>query len=242
MPVLNEDENLKLILKLFKPLITVPHEILVIYDDSKDNSIPVVKKISKGYKEVKGILNTKGRGVVNAIRCGINESKGGYILITPADEFGSLFLMPNFISLIGKYDFVNTSRYIKGAGTMGDKILKHSLSYLVNKLYTLLTKYREITDYSCGIKMFNRKILSKIDIESNPNGWAFAVELSIKACLQNLKIKEIPYVSLNRLYHRKSNFSYRTWGKEYARWFLWGVKQSFYSKIQKIILQINKIL
>jgi glycosyltransferase involved in cell wall biosynthesis len=233
MPVKNEDKNLEIVLRLFKPLTTVPYEILVIYDNINDNSIPVIKKISKEYKEVKGILNNTGSGVVNAIKCGINKSQGEYFLITPADEFGSIFLMPSFLACMDKYDFVNASRYIKGAGTMGDQILKHSLSYLINKLYHLFTRYNKITDYSCGIKMFNRKVLSRIAIESNPIGWAFAVELSIKACIEGFKIKEIPYVSLNRLYNCKTSFSFRVWSKEYARWFLWGIKQSFLNKNSK---------
>ncbi len=227
MPVKNEDKNLGIVLKLFKPLITVPHEILVIYDDINDNSIPAIKEISREYKEVEGVLNDKGNGVVTAIKCGINKSQGEYLLITPADEFGSIFLMSKFLFYMDKYDFVNASRYIKGAGTMGDPMLKHLLSYLANKLYHFITNYNEITDYSCGIKMFHRKVLSRIDIESDSVGWAFAVELSLKACIEGLKIKEIPYVSLNRLYNCKANFSFRTWGKEYARWFLWGIKQPF---------------
>ncbi|GAI53997.1 unnamed protein product, partial [marine sediment metagenome] len=67
------------------------------------------------------------------------------------------------------------------------------LNYLGNiffsNLISILTRKR-ITDASSGMRAFNKKILSELNIKSNGLNWE--VEMTTKVLKKNLKIKEVP--------------------------------------------------
>src|SRR6266851_6996462 len=76
LPVRNEGINLRIMLKILRAVVDVPHEVLVVYDSANDDSIAVVNDVRQIYPELKGIQNTLGLGVVNAIRAGVAASEG----------------------------------------------------------------------------------------------------------------------------------------------------------------------
>src|SRR5256884_7636492 len=86
LPVRNEGINLRIMLKILRAVVDLPHEVLVVYDSTGDDSIAVVDDVHKIYPELRGIQNTLGNGVANAIRSGVASSEGDVILIFAADE------------------------------------------------------------------------------------------------------------------------------------------------------------
>src|SRR5436190_23169269 len=74
LPVRNEGINLRIMLKILRAVVDLPHEVLVVYDSATDDSIPVVEEVRENYPELRGIHNTLGNGVVNAIRSGVASS------------------------------------------------------------------------------------------------------------------------------------------------------------------------
>ena len=236
IPVRNEGINLKIMLKILSAIIEVPHEILVVYDSLDDNSIPVVNNIQKIYTQIKGVHNKLGRGVLNAVRTGIKEAKGDYILITAADDIGPVMAIEDMISLMDKgCRVVSCTRYAHNGRVLGGSIIGRPLSKVINKLFYWLC-FSAFTDATIGIKMFRRNIFNKIKLESKPIGFAFAFELAIKAQLANKKLGEVPVVSLNRLYGRKASFA-MPWVREYSKWFFYGLKN-----INKMIKTRNNII
>ena len=77
LPVRNEGLNLKIMLQILRAVVEESHEVLVVVDNAEDKSIPVVEKIQPNYPELKWVLNTKGPGVVNALRAGVEAAEGG---------------------------------------------------------------------------------------------------------------------------------------------------------------------
>ena len=77
--------------------------------------------------------------------------------------------------------------------------------------------------------MMKKEVWKKIKLEAKPIGWAFAFELSIKVFLENYKITEVPFKSVDRLFGGSSTFKPWSWFNEYLKWFFWG-----YKKIRKI--------
>ena len=75
----------------------------------------------------------------------------------------------------------------------------------------------KIKDPTNGFRMFSRKLLNIIPIESK-DGFAYSIELLIKAKRLNLKIIELPSVWIERE-DRKSSFKIFKWAKEYLKWF-----------------------
>ena len=206
LPVFNEGINLKIMLKILKATIEVPHEIIVVYDIESDDSIPVVKDVQKNYPNLKLVHNKIGRGVVNAIKSGVNAAYGDYILILVADDVGPVLAVEDMLYLMDKgCDFVSTTRYAYGGRRYGGSLISRVLSKIANKLFIYLAG-SSITDCTCGIKIFRKEVFNKINFECKPIGWAVALEFSIKVQMSNWKLGEVPIISINRFYCGKFTF------------------------------------
>lgn len=223
LPVRNEGINIQLMLKILEAILSLPHEILVIYDDRHDETIPVIKKIRSRYPNVKPVLNTFGKGVINAIKAGVQESKGKYILLLAVDDVGPTLAIEDMIRLMDKgCDLVSCTRYKYGGRRLGGFLIEALLSQLGNKLFGLLCG-SALSDSTTGFKLFRKDIFKTIMLESNPIGWAVVFEIAIKAQVNGLKLGEVPIISIDRLYGGKSSFMAIKWMKEYLRWFLYGI-------------------
>ncbi|MCG6538446.1 MAG: glycosyltransferase, partial [Syntrophales bacterium LBB04] len=227
LPVRNEGINLKIMLKILRAVVEEPHEVIVIHDTANDDSIPVVREVQKNYPELFLVHNTLGRGVVNAIKAGVESAKGKYILIFAADEVGPVLAIEDMISLMDdNCDFVSCTRYAHGGRRLGGSWIGGFLSRSANRLFHCLSR-SPFSDATTGIKMFRRDVFHKLNLECRPIGWAVAFEMAIKAQHMGLRLGEVPIVSIDRLYGGESTFRLGPWVGEYSRWFFWGLRRSW---------------
>jgi dolichol-phosphate mannosyltransferase len=230
MPVKNDGLNLTIMLKILKAVVDVPHEVLVVVDRADDNSLTVVDTMSPEYPKIRAVHNTLGAGIVNALRAGVSQARGTYVLIFAADEVGPVLAIDDMIALMEQgCDFVSCTRYAYGGRRLGGSWIGGMLSRLANWLFCRLSGCR-LTDATTGIKMFRPALVEQLHLEARPIGWAVAFEMGIKAQLAGLKLGEVPIVSIDRLYGGKSTFVLGPWASEYLRWFLWGWRQSIRSR------------
>ena len=226
LPVRNEGINLRIMLKILRAVVDLPHEVLVVYDSASDDSIPVVHEVRENYPELRGIQNTLGNGVVNAIRAGVASSQGDVILIFAADEVGPVLAIEDMIELIQEgCDFVSCTRYAHGGRRLGGSLIGSVLSHTANWLFHRVAA-SPFTDATTGIKMFRKEVFPKLQLESRPVGWTVAFEMAIKAHHAGLRLGEVPIISIDRLYGGESNFRLGPWVKEYSHWFMWGMKHN----------------
>jgi dolichol-phosphate mannosyltransferase len=226
IPVRNEGMNLKFMLKILEATVDMSHETIVVYDSLDDDSVPVVKDMQTRYPQILSIHNKLGRGVLNAVRAGINAASSGYILIIAADDIGPVLAIDEMKELMDRgCDLVSATRYARGGRVLGGSFIGSRLSRLANNLsYWILGV--AFTDSTVGIKMFRRSLFDEINLEAKPIGFAFSYELSLKAQRARMKLGEVPIISINRFYGGKSSFKIYSWVKEYSKWFLWGLKHS----------------
>jgi dolichol-phosphate mannosyltransferase len=223
MPVRNEGLNLRIMLKILNAVVDVSHEVLVVVDAHDDASIPVVEEASARYAQLAIVNNTRGRGVLNALRAGVDAAHGRYILIFAADEVGPVLAIDDMIALMdGGCEFVSCTRYAHGGRRLGGSWVGGLLSRAANRLFRWFSGC-QLTDATTGIKMFTREVFHRLDLEARPVGWAVAFEMAIKAQLAGLRLGEVPIVSIDRLYGGKSTFRLGPWTVEYLRWFVWGL-------------------
>lgn len=226
IPVKNEGLNLTIMLKILKAVVDVSHEVLVVFDREGDDSVAVVESMAPVYPTIRLVHNTIGPGVLNALRAGVAQSAGRYVLIFAADEVGPVLAISDMIALMDQgCEFVSCTRYAHGGRRLGGSLIGGLLSRLANWLFCRLSGLR-LTDATTGIKMFKPELFERLGLEARPVGWAVAFEMAIKAQLAGLKLGEVPIVSIDRLYGGKSTFALRTWTSEYLRWFLWGLRQA----------------
>lgn len=230
LPVRNEGINLKIMLKILRSVVEVAHEVLVVYDRAGDDSAPVVRAMQADYPEIRAVLNSRGVGVLNALKTGVAEARGRYVLIFAADEVGPVLAIEDMLALLEQgCDFVSCTRYAHGGRRLGGSLVGGALSRLANRMFCRLSGLR-LTDATTGIKMFRRDVFEALNLEARPVGWAVTFEMAIKAQLAGLRLGEVPIVSIDRLYGGASTFAVGPWVIEYLRWFAWGLRRSMASR------------
>jgi dolichol-phosphate mannosyltransferase len=225
IPVRNEGLNLKIMLKLLPAVVEVPHEVLVVYDFPKDDSVPVIQTMRVVYPNLRGVHNTLGGGVINALRAGVQAATGEYVLIFAADEVGPVLAIDPMLELMESgCDFVSCTRYAYGGRRLGGSLVGGILSRVANLLFYHIAG-SALTDCTTGVKMFRRSVFETLNLQANPVGWAVAFEMAIKAELAGLRLGEVPIISIDRLYGGTSTFRVTPWVCEYTRWFIWGMRR-----------------
>jgi len=238
IPVKNEGINVTIMLKILNAALSCTHEILVISDSPQDETIAAVHTLAKTYPSIKSIINTKGKGVKNAITTGVQAAQGDYILIFAADEVGPVLAVDDMMHLMDQgCDLVSCTRYAHGGRRLGGSFIGGILSKAANKLlYTF--SLCAFTDATTGIKMFKKSMFQEITLTSRPIGWVALYELALKAQYQGFVLGEVPIISIDRLYGGTSTFSLNPWLWEYLKWFFWGIKHLSRKKITKPLIKI----
>lgn len=234
VPVLNEGINLKILLRILKAVVDADHEVLVVYDIEGDDSIPVVRSMQKNYPGLKLVHNKLGRGIINAIKSGVENANGDYVVIIAADDIGPPLAINDMVMLMDEgCDLVNATRYAYGGKNIGGVFFSKLFSTIANKLFYILSG-STLTDPTFGVKIFKRSMFNNLKLESKPVGWAVSFEFAIKAQLAGWRLGEVPLISLNRIYGKgKSSFKVN-WLKEYLKWFLWGARSLLFSGKRRI--------
>lgn len=223
VPVYNEGTNIKRFIYNLERSVNIKHEVLIIYDFDKDDTIPVVKKLKVKFKNVKLIKNIYGSGLIKACKTGFEKANADFLVIIPGDLADEPKTINKMYLLASKgYDIVCASRYCKGGKQLGGNFVKSFLSKLAG-LTTPLLLGIPISDLTNGFKMYKRKVLKKINIESQ-GGWEFTMEILIKAHFMGFKITETPS-TWNERSSGKSKFKLFSWLPKYIYWYFWGIVQ-----------------
>src|SRR3989344_4545809 len=124
IPTYNERENIitliSTILKIIKKS-KINGEIIVVDDNSPDETWKLVEEFGKKHKNVRLILRGKRNGLGAALKNAYDEASGDIILSIDSDFSHDPRLIPKFYSKIRNddFDFVIGSRYIKGGAMKG---------------------------------------------------------------------------------------------------------------------------
>ena len=223
IPVYNEAANIKKVLDgISRNCISIPLSIYVVYDIKNDNTIPVIERIKSKYRfPIVLVKNTRGGGVLNAIKAGIGKSKGKAVLITMADMSDDPADIPKMYRLIEKgYDIVVASRNVKGGRHLSQRSLKKFFSWFVGNSMHYITGI-PTHDVTNNFKMYRKSILNKMTIEST-GGFELAMEITVKAYSNGCKIIEIPTTWRNRT-SGKSRFQLFGWAPHYMKWYVYGI-------------------
>jgi glycosyltransferase involved in cell wall biosynthesis len=207
MPIYNEEATLRTVVE---SVFAVPLEIeLICVDDgSRDGSREILAALQSQYPQLKVCLQPKNMGKGAALRRGIQESTGDYVVIQDADleydpaEF-PLLLGP---LLQGKADVVYGSRF-SGGGPHRVLYFWHSVG---NSILTLLSNAltnMNLTDMETCYKVFRREIIQAIPIEENRFG--FEPEVTVKIAKRRLRVYEVGISYWGRTYEEGKKIGWR---------------------------------
>jgi len=216
IPVYNEKNIIKLIDYIFinsKKFLN----IYICYDNENDITIKILKK--SNYKNSSKIILLKNifKGPCEAIKTGIYSSKADALIIYPADDFHNGLLLDKMYKLfLEGYDIVCPSRFIKDGLIKNCPLVKYIIVKIISfSLYHFSNI--KIKDPTNGFRLFSKKLIEKYPIQSKL-GFAYSLELLVKANKNNYKITEIPSIWIERE-DRKSNFKIFKWAKDYLKWY-----------------------
>ena len=236
IPVYNEDENIVRLLKSLEDEIVCNFRVLICYDSESDKTLKYVKNNNVINKEILLIKNPK-QGPNSAIIEGINSSIAEIILIYMADDFENVKIINNMINLIERgNDLVMASRFIPGGNMLGAKKIKKMITVIGSYLiyYFARIPFKDCTN---SFKMFSASLKNKIKFNST-TGFTFALELTIKSYLLNLKIIEIPSIWVETK-NRKSNFKILKWLPYYIYWLLFSITKNAILKKKKFFTNLK---
>tara|TARA_Y100000768_G_scaffold277306_1_gene212748 strand:- start:746 stop:1435 length:690 start_codon:yes stop_codon:yes gene_type:complete len=208
LPTFNEKNNILLLVNLIKKVLKKNKiEIIIIDDNSPDETGLICKNKFKKDKSVNIILNKKRIGLARSIFRGILKSSKKNIVVMDTDFTHDPILIPKMLKLVNEYDIISGSRYCAG-GYMQDQIHSH-LSFFYNLLLKLILK-TQIQDNLGGYFCVSRKSLNKLPNKKIFYGYGeYFFRLLFFALKKNLTILEIPAIYKRRLRGKsKSNFIY----------------------------------
>lgn len=205
IPCYNEEKRL---LKSCKNILSylkthkIKSEIIFVNDGSIDQTKLVINQFCQEIKGNKYIFprcisyaQNKGKGY--AIKKGITEAKGDFILLTDADLSTPISELRKLKKFIDNYDLVIGSRKQKDsviikAQTPTREILGRGFSYLSKILLGV-----KVNDFTCGFKLFKKNQAKTIADKMTVNRWGYDSEIIKIAHIHNLKIKEIGVIWKN---------------------------------------------
>lgn len=193
IPAYNEEPTLATVLdKVAAVKMALNMELLIVDDGSKDRTAEVARewasKHAGGRISVKVISKENG-GKGTAVRRGIEESTGEYVIIQDADLEYDPNDYPKLLEpiLAGEAEVVYGSR-ITGPDKPGS--LKFYLGGRLVTLATNLLYWSHLTDEPTCYKLFRGELIRGMPLECT--GFEFCPEVTAKVLKRGLRIAEVP--------------------------------------------------
>jgi dolichol-phosphate mannosyltransferase len=177
-------------------------EVLIVDDNSPDGTGLLAAGIAQTEPRVH-VLHREGKlGLGTAYLTGFRwalERSYDYVFEMDADFSHDPRHLSEFLTAIQDADVVLGSRYLEGKVTVVNwPMSRLMLSYLANIYARWFTGLR-IWDLTGGFKCFRRRVLEAIDLSQvGSNGYAFQIEMSVRAWRKGFKLREIPIVFVDR--------------------------------------------
>ena len=195
IPVFNEEKTILEVLNKINELKIpkVQKEVIVVDDGSTDNSKLLIQNSNlPGFKK---IFHEKNMGKGAAVRTGIENATGNYIIIQDADLEYDVNDIPRLFSHIdGERSVIYGTRLNRFPHLGGEERRFQFLThYFGNRFLSLATSVlygKWLTDMETCYKLFPRAAVQGIKL--NSRRFDFEPEITSKLLKKGLKIKEIP--------------------------------------------------
>jgi glycosyltransferase involved in cell wall biosynthesis len=207
MPVYNERATLREVVEKVLA-VALDIELICVDDGSSDGSREILGELQLQYPQIRVLLQPHNMGKGAALRRGIREATGNYVIIQDADLEYDPGEYPLMIEPLvqGKADVVFGSRFLGGAP---HRVLYfwHSVG---NRALTLLSNCLtniNLSDMETCYKVFRREIIQSIPIEEDRFG--FEPEITVKVARRKLRIYEVGISYWGRTYEEGKKIGWK---------------------------------
>ena len=200
IPAYNEETRLPATLEAIEGYLnskSFPAEILIIDDGSKDGTLGVVEAF-KHRLPLQLLVNKQNRGKGFSIRRGMIEAQGAWRLFSDADLSTPIEDLEKFWPATKEgFEVVIGSRALPESEI---QIRQSWHRELMGRCFNMIIRclgLSGIRDTQCGFKLFSARAANQIFPKIQLEGFAFDVDVLLRAQRAELKIKEIPVKWIN---------------------------------------------
>jgi dolichyl-phosphate beta-glucosyltransferase len=171
-----------------------PFEIIVVNDGSRDRTANVVQEFAKGFPMLRLIDLNPNRGKGGAVKAGMLEARGTYVLFTDADQSTPITEVDKLLVKLERdgYGMAIGSRAVPGTEVEQPQVWYRALA---GKLFGVATKLfciRGIYDTQCGFKCMTGEVARKVFPQVTSNTAIFDIEMLVVATREGSRIAEVP--------------------------------------------------
>lgn len=183
VPAFNEEKAIEKVIADLKVYLEQECEIIVVNDGSFDQTKEILKRIP----DIKIVEHSENRGYGAALKSGIKNSRGEYILIIDADGTYPIKSIRELIAQKEDYDMVvgariNPTRHIP--------FMRRPAKWALNRLAGYLTGVK-IPDVNSGLRIIKKDVLNRF-IHLLPDGFSFTTTITLALLTNNFQVKYLP--------------------------------------------------
>lgn len=202
LPTYDEAGNIIKLIEAIKhelALKRIPHEIIVVDDNSPDQTGILAQKYFSKVPEVRVIIRKKGKGLATAIRMGIEAAIGEIVVVMDTDFNHEPELVPRLVEKCNKHDVAVGSRFVRGGG-MENKT-RDFLSRFYNLFLIRPIVASPVHDNLSGFFAMRRNKLNELPFDKIFYGYGdYFIRLIYLAKRQGNTFTELPSFYKNRQY------------------------------------------
>ncbi len=171
------------------------YEILIIDDNSPDDTRKICDSLSGHYPQLRLITRIGERGLATAVRRGIEEATGNIIVTMDADLSHDPDLIPELAGKLIKYkcDIVVASRYVENK-----KVYSSFRRVWGSRLLNLFVRnllHIPVKDVTGGFHAMRKDIFNEYNMDYVFKGYGdYSITLLYEGARNGLRIIEVPFV------------------------------------------------
>ncbi|MEY4875156.1 MAG: hypothetical protein RL708_305 [Bacteroidota bacterium] len=205
IPAYNEEGSIIETLEtLYAELIqsNVPHEIVVVNDNSKDSTESILIELQKKIPTLVYYTNKGPNGFGYAIRYGLERFKGDAVAVMMADLSDSPQDLVKFYNkLLEGYDCVFGTRWSKGGSVHDYPTTKKIINRVANMIIRMFMRI-QYNDTTNAFKMYRKEVIEGLKPFLSPH-FNLTIELPLKAIIRGYTYTVVP----NSWHNRKAGES-----------------------------------
>ncbi|PNW84605.1 hypothetical protein CHLRE_03g150950v5 [Chlamydomonas reinhardtii] len=206
VPTYNERENVAVLMWMIDRAMQeagAGYEVVFVDDASPDGTADAVRELIRafGTHRVRLITRAGKLGLGSAYGSGLAHASGEWIILMDADLSHHPKHLPAFIAKqrATGADVVSGTRYQLGGGVAGWNLVRKLTSRGANILASFILGART-SDLTGAYRLYRRDALAKLLAATKSRGYAFQMEVIVRAQYSGLRIEEVPIVFVDRLY------------------------------------------